>query len=405
MTTTEATSGDVLAWLLERAHELPPPAIGNLVAEALARVGVSSSCLFLADHDQRWLHPFGPDRAEHESQPVDGTIAGRCFALESTVTVPAADGTRVWMPLIDGTARLGVLVVEVDAGAAHQAVVAVQRVASLAAELLISKSRYTDAVEQARRRKPMTLVAEMQRSSLPPNALITREVAVAGILLPAYEVAGDSFDYALNDDRLDVSMIDSVGHDLTSATVSHLVSSALRNSRRNGLDLDDAYRAADEAIRHVFTGIQFATAAFGHLELRTGRFRWVAAGHPPPLLVRSGRVVGEAPTKPIVPLGLSARTIVVNEVALEAGDALLLYTDGVTEGGARGSERFGLDRLVDLLGRELLAGLPLAELVRRLASAVLKHTAYELHDDTALLLVEYRSPPPGDPATDAESQL
>jgi serine phosphatase RsbU (regulator of sigma subunit) len=77
-------------------------------------------------------------------------------------------------------------------------------------------------------------------------------------------------------------------------------------------------------------------------------------------------------------------------VVLERGDALLFSTDGVTEGGARGGERFGLDRLVDLLGRTLLSGMPPGELLRRLVAAVLEHTAYELHDDPPLLLVQRR---------------
>lgn len=93
---------------------------------------------------------------------------------------------------------------------------------------------------------------------------------------------------------------------------------------------------------------------------------------------------------PALPIGLGGGTTPVNEVVLERGDALLFYTDGVTEGGARGGERFGLDRLVDLLGRTLLAGLQPAELLRRLVTAVLEHTAYELHDDTTLLLVQRR---------------
>jgi hypothetical protein len=90
------------------------------------------------------------------------------------------------------------------------------------------------------------------------------------------------------------------------------------------------------------------------------------------------------------PIGLGGGTSPVNEVVLERGDALLFYTDGVTEGGARGGERFGLDRLVDLLGRTLLSGMPPAELLCRLVAAVLEHTAYELHDDTTLLLVQRR---------------
>jgi serine phosphatase RsbU (regulator of sigma subunit) len=52
-----------------------------------------------------------------------------------------------------------------------------------------------------------------------------------------YEVAGDSFDYALNTDVLHVAIVDSVGHDIESSVISHLVNGSLRNSRRNGRDL------------------------------------------------------------------------------------------------------------------------------------------------------------------------
>ena len=173
--------------------------------------------------------------------------------------------------------------------------------------------------------------------------------------------------------------------------ISHLVQGSLRNSRRNGLDIVDAYQVADEALACLYPDQRFATAVFGRLEPDSGRFRWIAAGHPPPLLVRSGRVVGEAPAVPALPIGLRGGTPPVNEVVLEPGDALLLYTDGVTEGGARGGERFGLDRLVDMLGRTLLSGMPPAELLRRLVIAVLEHAAHELHDDMTVVLVQRRT--------------
>ena len=76
---------------------------------------------------------------------------------------------------------------------------------------------------------------------------------------------------------------------------------------------------------------------------------------------------------------------------LEPGDGLVLYTDGVTEGGARGGERFGLERFVELLDGVLVEGLPPAEVLRRLVKAVLEHTAYELHDDAGIVLVQRRS--------------
>ena len=167
-------------------------------------------------------------------------------------------------------------------------------VASLAAELLISKGQYTDVIELSRRHRPMTLAAELQRSNLPPVALVTDQVAVAGVLQPAYDVAGDSFDYALNPDGLHVAILDSVGHDLDSSLISHLVQGSLRNSRRLGLGLVETYAAADEALAQRYEDQRFATAAFGRLEPDTGRFCWISAGHPAPLVLRGGAVAGEA---------------------------------------------------------------------------------------------------------------
>jgi len=60
---------------------------------------------------------------------------------------------------------------------------------------------YTDRFFQARRTQPMSLSAEMQWQLLPPLMMTTPQVAIAGALEPAYNVAGDSFDYTLNERR------------------------------------------------------------------------------------------------------------------------------------------------------------------------------------------------------------
>ena len=93
-----------------------------------------------------------------------------------------------------------------------------RRLAGLVADMLVTKNAYTDQFFQARRREPMSVAAEIQWSLLPPLSMSVPQVAVAGILEPAYDVAGDSFDYALNDDILHVAMIDAMGHGLDAAT-------------------------------------------------------------------------------------------------------------------------------------------------------------------------------------------
>jgi serine phosphatase RsbU (regulator of sigma subunit) len=387
-------AADPLSWLLETSHYLAPADLADAVERAFAQVGTVSASVFVADHEQVSLNPLLPSATPLSSLRIDGTVAGRAFALETTCTVTTEDGVRLWVPILNGTARLGVVAVDfpVERAPDGETIQAVETLAALTAQLIETKSQYTDVIELGRRGRPMTLGAELQRCTLPPVALVTPYAVVSGILEPAYEVAGDTFDYALNEQALHVAVIDSVGHDLGSSVISHLVNGSLRHSRRHGLDLPETYARANDAVLAVFRELTFATAAFGQLDLTTGRFSWVSAGHPPPLVVRSGKVVREAATVPVLPIGLSGTDPTVNDVDLDPGDMVLLYTDGVVEGGARGSERFGLDRLTDLLARNLLAELPPAETLRRLARAVLDHSAHELHDDLTMVLVEYRGP-------------
>jgi phosphoserine phosphatase RsbU/P len=240
----------------------------------------------------------------------------------------------------------------------------------------------------------MSLAGELQWKQLPPLSTATTGLDAAGILEPAYDVSGDGFDYSSNDDLFDLAIVDAVGHDLSAALLSSVVLASLRHSRRHGIHLTDALSAADDAVLAVFHDMSYATAQLAQVHIPSGRLLWVNAGHPLPLLVRRGRVIGEQLCPARAPLGLGRmvpRGADVREctVALEPGDRVLFYSDGVIEGGQRGSERFGLARLIDLLERADHDGLDCAETVRRVTQAVLGHAKYELRDDSTLVLVEW----------------
>ena len=133
---------------------------------------------------------------------------------------------------------------------------------------------------------------------------------------------------------------------------------SLRHSRRRDLDLGTCYQLASEAIAEQFGNAMFVTAIIARLSLSTGELNWISAGHPPPLVVRSGSSVGPLSCRPNRPLGLSAAAPRVETDVLPRGDHLLLFTDGVVEGHARGAEPFGEQRLADLLVREIHAREP-----------------------------------------------
>ena len=80
----------------------------------------------------------------------------------------------------------------------------------------------------------------------------------------------------------------------------------------------------------------------------------------------------------------------MHEEALEPGDRLVLYSDGVVEAkDAVSGERFGIDRLVDFIARAEAAGEPVPETMRRLGHAVVKHQGDELQDDATQVLLEW----------------
>ena len=163
-----ASSGaDAVRWLLEVSHTLPPADLGDAVAQAMASLGATASCVFLIDHDQRRMHPFGPGADDHDPVDLDTTIAGRAFTAERTQTATTAAAVRLWVPLIDGTARLGVVAVDLPRTATTATPCAVQELASLVALLVITKGHYTDAMEQVRRHRPMTLAAGTTREQAP----------------------------------------------------------------------------------------------------------------------------------------------------------------------------------------------------------------------------------------------
>ena len=170
---------------------------------------------------------------------------------------------------------------------------------------------------------------------------------------------------------LDVTIYDAVGHGQHAALLSAVTIASLRHSRRTGLDLPGRLDAADHAVASMSPG-DFVTAQLGALSTTTGELSWVNAGHPPPLLVRNSEVVGELHCPPRPPIGLqdlqTTPTAVAN-VALQTADRVLFYTDGLIEGGRRGGERFGIERLAELLGRAGRDGYDCGETVRRLGHA------------------------------------
>ena len=148
----------------------------------------------------------------------------------------------------------------------------------------------------------MNLAAEMQWDLLPPLSFSSPELAIAGLLEPAYFVAGDAFDYSLNGEMLGFAIIDAMGHGVHSTLASTLALGAFRYGRRRGLDLTVIAEHIDDAVAEQFHGDCFVTGHLASLDVGTGELRWVNAGHPPPLLHAGGEGGRRAGVRAVSPL-------------------------------------------------------------------------------------------------------
>ncbi|MBO3085791.1 PP2C family protein-serine/threonine phosphatase [Cellulomonas fengjieae] len=380
-----------LTTLLRETHLAPPDLLPSAVQDAARYLGAQTT-VYLADYSQSVLVPMpvGPETAP--VLPIDSTLAGRAYRMLTVQSAEAAEEPHLWMPIIDGVERLGVLKLVVRDPADLTDPAFQKRCwwfTHYLGHMISIVDAFGDAVDKVRRQRPRSVSAELIWQLLPPLTAGTDKVLVSGKLEPSSTVGGDVFDYALSDDTARFAILDATGHDLRSGLAAATALAAYRNSRRQGRGLFDQTEAIHRAVRDEFAGRMYASGIVGQLDLRSGLLQYLSAGHPPPLLLRGGKVVktlsgGHRPL-----LGLDTGSVEIAEESLEPGDVIALYTDGVTEARDPEQQFFGIDRLVDFLEREAAQGTPLPETVRRVCRRIMEYQNGVLQDDATVLLLHW----------------
>jgi PAS domain S-box-containing protein len=244
------------------------------------------------------------------------------------------------------------------------------------------------AIENARlEQRERHIARTLQNSLLPQTLPEIPGLEIAARYLAGGEgtvVGGDLYDVFPVEDSWAVVVGDVCGKGAEAAALTGMVRYTVRAESVHHASPCDVLRLLNDAILRQHGDARFCTVLHGRVTVSDGGARLVlaSAGHPPPLVLRADGAVEVVPAGG--PLLGVIRAVVHPDViaTLGPGDAILAFTDGVTEG--RGHDgMFGDDRLQDLLGGSV--GLDAAALVDRIVDAAVAHQGGSSQDDLAVL--------------------
>ena len=226
---------------------------------------------------------------------------------------------------------------------------------------------------------------EIQEALLPRELPAIPGVDVAVAWKPAEAVGGDYFDVIKFSDRhTAICVADVAGKGLPAALMMSNMQAVLKSCASEVVAPADLFSRVNSVICHNLVSHRFISGFYALIDTRLRRLSYSNAGHCPPMLFRNGNCIRLREGGPVLGI-FPDRIYSQDEIDLEHGDCLVLYTDGVTEALNNEGEEFGEQRLQELLS--LGYGLHATELRDRVMSAVNDFTGGRTQDDATLMVL------------------
>jgi len=251
---------------------------------------------------------------------------------------------------------------------------------------LVLQRFLADTQERQRLEEELRLAQNIQAGLLPKTLPHSTRLQMAASCEPARAIGGDFYDYLpLDAHRFALVIADACGKGMPAAMVISPLQAIIKSETSHGSSIRQIMPNLNQYVKRFASTKSFATLFYGVFDARTGSFEFANAGHHPPMLARaSGQIEFLKTTGPA--LGLLAETEhQIVSVQLRAGDALLFYTDGVTETMNPIREEYGEQRLQNLLVRQRARDAQ--EIINRIADDLNGFRAAALLQDDRTMMV------------------
>ncbi|MBN1193527.1 MAG: SpoIIE family protein phosphatase [Coriobacteriia bacterium] len=230
----------------------------------------------------------------------------------------------------------------------------------------------------------------LQESILPTKLPRIAGIEASSVYLPAgkdADIGGDYYDlFTAPDGRVVVSIGDVCGKGVSAATKTSMIRYSVRGMVAAGMEPGGILAEVNRMLLEVGDSTSIVTLWLGYVDIRTGLLVYADGGHPPGLLLNpSNNKIERLSTTGALLGAVAEATWSQDEVRMERGATLLLYTDGVTEA-RRGVRFFGEGRV----RRALRAGGPASTVAQRLLAQVQRFSSGELRDDAAILAIAWK---------------
>lgn len=245
-------------------------------------------------------------------------------------------------------------------------------------------------VELATTRQQLELAGSIQRRLLPGDTGTYSGLQLSGFNLACDETGGDFYDFMkFADGRILLVLADAVGHGIGAAMIAHIARASLRallHNAHNGVELGEVCGSLNQLMAEDLNSSEFMTMFIGIYDPGSRVLEYVNAGHPHPLIVcENGENLRELESNGI-PVGIISdmQYNAMRTAPLNAGDHVLIRSDGIEEAVNHANELFGEDRIVATLLSECAA--PVQDLCASLVDRVINHCDGQPQQDDMTLV-------------------